>query len=77
MTTVKEQIAKLTSNPVGSLVGVGAGYYVAKKLIKTDKMWMVVVVSVLGGVAGAMAQAKWKAKKGVPTATTVATANTK
>lgn len=77
MNKVKEQIGKMTSNPLGALVGVGAGYYVAKKIIKTDKTWMLVVVSVLGGVAGAMAQAKWKAKKGVPTATTVATANTK
>jgi outer membrane lipoprotein SlyB len=77
MNKVTEQIGNLKSNPIGALAGVGAGYLVAKKLIKTDKMWMVVVVSVLGGVAGAMVQAKMKAKKGVPTATTVATANTK
>lgn len=74
---MKEQITKVTSNPIGALVGVGAGYLVAKKLMKTDKMWMVAVVSILGGVAGATVQAKYKAKKGTPTATTVATANTK
>ncbi len=77
MKKVQEQIAKLKSNPIGTLAGVGAGYYVAKKLIKTEKTWMLVLVSALGGVAGAMVQAKIKAKKGVPTATTVATANTK
>jgi hypothetical protein len=77
MKKVTEQIGNLKSNPIGTLAGVGAGYLVAKKLIKTDKMWMVVVVSVLGGFAGAMVQSKMKAKKGMPTATTVATANTK
>lgn len=77
MNKVTEQIGNLKSNPIGALAGVGAGYLVAKKLIKTDKMWMVVAVSVLGGIAGAMVQAKMKAKKSMPTATTVATANTK
>ena len=77
MKQVTEQIGKLKSNPIGTLAGAGAGYLVAKKLVKTDKMWMTLAITVVGGVVGAMVQANMKAKKGVPTATTVATANTK
>jgi len=40
-------------------------------------MWMTLAITVVGGVVGAMIQANAKARKGVPTATTVATANTK
>jgi outer membrane lipoprotein SlyB len=77
MKQVIEQIGKLKSNPIGTLAGAGAGLFVATKLVKTEKMWMTIAISVVGGVVGAMVQANMKAKKGVPTATTVATANTK
>ena len=77
MKQVTEQIGKLKSNPLGTLAGAGAGYLVAKKLVKTEKMWMTLAITVVGGVVGSMVQANMKAKKGVPTATTVATANTK
>ena len=77
MKKVTEQIANLKSNPIGAIAGAGAGYLVATKLVKTDKMWMTIAIAVVGGIAGAMVQAKMKAKKGMPTATTVATANTK
>lgn len=77
MKQVTEQIGKLKSNPLGTLAGAGAGYLVATKLVKTEKMWMTLAITVVGGVVGAMIQANAKARKGVPTATTVATANTK
>lgn len=68
---MKEQIATIKSNPIGLVAGAGVGYLVAKKLLKTEKMWVVIAVALVGGVAGAMVQAKIKARKGVPTATTV------
>lgn len=68
---MKEQFNKIKSNPIGLLVGAGAGFLVATKGIKTDKMWVKVVSAVVGGVAGAMVQSKIKAKRGVPTASIV------
>ena len=70
---MKDTVAKLKNNPMGLILGAGAGFLVAKQLVKTEKMWVLVAVTVAGGVAGAMVQANMKAKKGVPTATTVAT----
>lgn len=64
---MKEQFNKIKSNPIGLLVGAGAGFLVATKGIKTDKMWVKVVSALVGGVAGAMIQSKIKAKSGVPT----------
>jgi len=70
---MKEQFNKIKSNPIGLLVGACAGFLVATKGIKTEKMWVKVVSAVVGGVAGAMIQSKIKAKASVPTASTVAT----
>jgi len=69
---MKETVAKMKNNPMGLILGAGAGFLVAKQLMKTEKMWVIVASAVVGGVAGAMVQANMKAKKGVPTATTVA-----
>jgi outer membrane lipoprotein SlyB len=64
---MKEQISNLKSNPIGLGVGAVAGYLVATKLVKTEKMWMKVAIAIAGGVLGAMVQAKIKAKQGVVT----------
>jgi outer membrane lipoprotein SlyB len=72
MNQVKTQISRLTSNPIGAIAGAGAGYYAAKKLIKTDKMWLLAVTVLAGAVIGATVQAKVIAKSGTPTAATVA-----
>ncbi len=68
---MKEVVSKVTNNPIGLVVGAGAGFLIALKVVKTDKMWVKVVSAVVGGVAGAMIQSKMKAKKSVPTAETV------
>jgi outer membrane lipoprotein SlyB len=68
---MKEQIAKIKGNPVGTGVGAVGGYLIATKLLKTEKMWMTIAVAVVGGVVGAMVQANMKAKKGMPTASIV------
>lgn len=77
MKKVTEQIGNLKSNPIGAIAGAGAGYLVATKLVKSEKMWMTIAIAVVGGILGAMVQSNMKAKNGMPTATTVATANTK
>tara|TARA_R110000868_G_C10734992_1_gene751915 strand:+ start:63 stop:284 length:222 start_codon:yes stop_codon:yes gene_type:complete len=71
MKTVNTQISRLTSNPIGSLVGAGAGYYVATKLMRTQKMWMTVTITIVGALVGAGVQSRM-GKKGAPTAATVA-----
>lgn len=65
---MKEQIATIKGNPIGLVVGAVGGYLIATKGLKTEKLWMKIGLAVVGGVAGAMIQAKIKAKKGVPTA---------
>jgi hypothetical protein len=69
---MKDTVAKLKNNPMGVVLGAGAGFLVAKQLIKTEKMWVVIATAVVGGVAGAMVQASMKAKGSQPTASTVA-----
>lgn len=70
---MKEEVKKITSNPLGLVVGAGVGFMVAVKAIKTEKMWIKVVSAIVGGVAGAMIQSKIKAKASQPTAKIVAT----
>lgn len=76
MNTINAQIQKMTANPIGSIVGVGVGYWVAKNYIKPSQMWITIVVSVLGGIAGANVSSGMRTK-GMPTATTVTTTATK
>jgi hypothetical protein len=71
MKTINVQLNRVMSNPTGGIVGGVAGYYAATKLIRTQKMWMTVAVTVVGVVVGAMVEANMKAKRSVPTATTV------
>ena len=64
---IKTLVAKAQNNPLGLLVGAGAGFLVGKKLIKTHKVWALVVSSVVGGIAGVLIQSKMRAKAGQPT----------
>ena len=64
---MKNQIAKITSNPIGSVVGGVAFFYGAKKFGNISNMYALVGVSLLGVIVGAMAQAKFM-PKGQPTA---------
>jgi outer membrane lipoprotein SlyB len=76
MNTINAQIQKMTSNPIGSIVGVGVGYWVSKNYIKPSQAWVTVLVSVLGGIAGANISSGM-GRKGSPTATTVTSTTTK
>ena len=75
MNTVNQSISRMTTNPIGTVVGAYAGYYVAKNLVKSQQMWMTVAIAIVGGVIGAGVQARMGAKK--PTAVTVNTAPAK
>jgi outer membrane lipoprotein SlyB len=76
MIKLNETVSTAKSNVMGLILGAGAGYLVATKAMKTEKMWVKVASAVVGGVVGSMIQSKMSAKKGVPTATIV-TAPTK
>ena len=71
MNKVKETLAVAKNNPIGLVAGAGAGYLAAKKLIKTEKTWVLVATIAVGAVVGAMVQSKMKAKASQPTAATV------
>lgn len=68
---MKEQLTKITSNPIGAIAGAVAGFLAAKKLGKVENKWMLIGATIVAGVAGALVQAKIKARKGVPTAATI------
>jgi len=67
---MKEQITKVTSNPIGAIAGAAAGYFAAKKWGGGNK-WVYVGATVVGIFVGATIQAKIKAKAGAPTAATI------
>jgi hypothetical protein len=68
---INETLTKVKANMVGSIIGAGAGYLVAKRVIKTEKMLWTGLTIVAGIVVGAMISSNMKAKSGVPTASIV------
>jgi hypothetical protein len=66
---MKNQISKITSNPIGSVVGGAAFYYGAKKMGNVSNTWALIAITAVGVYVGAMAQAKLM-PKGAPTAST-------
>lgn len=67
---MKNQIARITSNPIGSVVGGVAFYYGAKKMANVSNMYALIAIAAVGVYVGAMAQARLM-PKGTPTAATV------
>ena len=67
---MKNQIAKITANPIGSVVGGVAFYYGAKRMGNVSNMYALIAIAAVGVYVGAMAQAKFM-PKGAPTAATV------
>jgi outer membrane lipoprotein SlyB len=68
---MKEQVSKITGNPIGAIAGGVAVFFAAKKFGKVENKWALGALAIVGVVAGAMIQGKMKAKAGVPTAQTV------
>lgn len=67
MKTVQNTTAKIKANPISSLVGVVAGFYLAKKFMPTSKWYVVGGIALVGGIAGAMISSTIAAKKTTPT----------
>ena len=67
---MKNQIAKITANPLGAIAGGVAAFYGAKKFGNISNKYALIGVSLLGVIVGAMAQAKFM-PKGQPTSTTI------
>lgn len=68
---MKEQLKKITSNPIGSIVGAGAGWVASSKVLGISNLWLKLAVTAVGAIGGAMVQQNIKAKKSAPTAETV------
>jgi len=68
---LKTATNKVKANVIGTIAGAGITYLAVKKYTGVSKTWALVGLAVLGGVAGAYAQAAITAKKSTPTAVTV------
>jgi outer membrane lipoprotein SlyB len=68
---LKTATTKVKANVIGTIAGAGITYFAVKKYTGVSKTWALVGLAVLGGVAGAYAQAAITAKKSTPTAGTV------
>lgn len=68
---LKQPIAKVKSNIIGTAAGALVTYWAVGKYTGVSKMWVRVGLAVLGGVAGAYAQSAIAAKKSAPAAGTV------
>ena len=69
--TIKSEATKVTSNPIGAIVGGAAFFYGAKKMGKVHNVWALIGITTVGVLVGAWGQSKLKAKTSVPNATLV------
>lgn len=67
METINSMIKGYTNNLVGTVLGIGAGYLLARKLGYEKKITLVPFL-VVGSIVGMSAEHYIKAKKGMPTA---------
>lgn len=68
---MEKVVSTIKNNPMGVILGAGAGYLVATKGIKTSNNWYVLATCVAGAIVGASVQSKMSAKASQPTASTV------
>jgi outer membrane lipoprotein SlyB len=74
MGVVREKMAKITNNPIGSLLGAAVGFMAVRKFVKPETKYrtlMMIGGTIVGALVGAMTQSKIKSKKGEPTKETV------
>jgi hypothetical protein len=60
-------ITKVQANPIGAIVGMGAGYYAVKKYMPLSSTPIVLVGAILGAIAGASVSSMIQAKRSMPT----------
>jgi hypothetical protein len=66
---LKEPIAKVKANVIGTAAGALVTYWAVGKYANVSKTWVRLSLAVLGGVAGAYAQSAISAKKSTPAKT--------
>jgi hypothetical protein len=60
-------LTKVKANPIGAIVGMGAGYYAVKKYMPLSSTPIVLIGAVLGAIAGANVSSMIQAKRSTPT----------
>lgn len=65
MEIVKSSIAKVSSNPIGAVVGLGGGYLIAKKM-GVSSMLSIIAISAVSAVVGSFVNSKIKAFSSQP-----------
>ena len=60
-------LSKVQANPIGAIVGMGAGYYAVKKYMPLSSTPIVVIGAILGAIAGANVSSMIQAKRSMPT----------
>jgi hypothetical protein len=60
-------ISKVQANPIGAIVGMGAGYYAVKKYMPLSSTPIVIIGAILGAIAGANVASMIQAKRSMPT----------
>jgi len=60
-------ISQVKANPIGAIVGMGAGYYAVKKYMPLSSTPIVIIGAILGAIAGANVSSMIQAKKSMPT----------
>ena len=68
MKFIQDSTAKIKANPIASVVGGVAGFYVTKKFIKANQWWALGLGTLVGVVGGAMTSSAYAARKSTPTA---------
>lgn len=68
---MKEQLSKITSNPIGAAIGGVGTFYLVKKHFHVHHTVALVALAIAGAIAGALVQSHIKAKHSAPTAKTM------
>jgi hypothetical protein len=68
MKFIQDSTAKIKANPISSVIGAVAGFYVTRTYIKSTKWWALGLGTVVGLVGGAMTSSAIAARKSTPTA---------
>jgi hypothetical protein len=59
-------IKRIKVNPIGTIIGLVGGYYVANRYLASPSTIMSLFVTALGGIGGSYVESKIKAYKSLP-----------
>jgi len=63
MEILKNTRAKIKANPISTLVGVVGGLYIARKFMPNQKWYVMGIIAIAGGIAGAMVSSAIASRK--------------